>query len=366
MTSKPEKPIIAIDIQSTFAQKTGIGVYTNYLVQNLAEVAPEFTYALIRPPKVSDDYSVPERWRWDQLGFPSRARRSHAHLLHQPGFSAPLLTRAKVVVTVHDSIARLFGSDIPYWSRQYFARWMPFTYAHADHILADSEHTKKDLIREVGVPEEKITVVYLAAGAEYGINTDQTKLEEIRHKYQIPRPYLLHLGTINPRKNLEFLVRVFSAIAHEFPRLSLVISGKKGWYYDRLFELVENLGLRERVIFTGYVADEDKPALLAGAEICPFPSLYEGFGLPPLEAMASGIPVISSNSSSLPEVIGGAGILLDPRDEAGWVEALRLVLKSSTRRRELREKGLAQAKRFSWEKTARETADVYRAVLGKI
>ncbi|MEK7461310.1 MAG: glycosyltransferase, partial [Patescibacteria group bacterium] len=232
------KKTIAIDIQSTLAQKTGIGVYTNYLVQALAECAPEFTYALIGPEKVSNDYSVPERWRWDQLGFPRQAVKVQAELLHQPGFSAPLLTRAKVVVTVHDSIARLFGKDIPYWSRQYFARWMPFTYGRADHIIADSQHTKRDLMREIGVPEQKITVVYLAAGPEYQPTTDTLATRAIRAKYHIPGPYLVHLGTLNPRKNLEFLVRVFAKIAGDFPDLSLVISGKKGWYFDRLFALV--------------------------------------------------------------------------------------------------------------------------------
>lgn len=355
---------IAIDIQSTFAQKTGIGVYTNSLIHELAEIAPEFHYALIRPRKVTSDFSVPERWWWDQVGFPRAARSANAQLLHQPGFSAPLLTRGKVVVTVHDSIARLFGSDIPYWSRHYFARWMPLTYQRADHILADSEHTKKDLMREVGIPAEKITVVYLAAGGEYGKAIEPNKLRAIRHKYHIPGPYLIHLGTLNPRKNLEFLVRVFAVIAKDFPDLSLVISGKRGWYYDRLFALVGELGLEKRVIFTGYVSDEDKPLLLAGAELCPFPSLYEGFGLPPLEAMASGVPVISSNSSSLPEVIGEAGILLDPKDEAAWVMALRELLTRPVACRKLIEKGLRQAKKFSWSKTARETANVYHRVLG--
>ncbi len=356
------KKIIAIDTQTTYGQKTGFGFYVNNLVEALAEEAGPYKYVGITPG-VDRDLSSLSRFAWDQFQFPLRAMRSHAELLHQPAFSAPVLYPGKVVVTVHDLIARLFGSDIRFGSRQYFARWMPFSYRRADHIIAVSEHTKKDIVRELHIPEEKITVIYLAAGSEFSPDRDPKVVKAVTDKYGVTQPYFVHIGTINPRKNLEFLVRAFSGVVKRYPDVSLVITGKKGWYYDGLFRAVTDLGLEKKVIFTGYVADEEKPLLYNGALACVFPSVYEGFGLPPLEAMASGTPVVASKSSSVPEIVGGAGILADPADSAAWVTAMEAVLTKPKLRAELTTKGLHQASQFTWKKTARETIKIYEQVL---
>lgn len=362
---KSQKPAIAIDVQTTGLEKTGFGFYVSNLIEHLPTVAPEFSYAFLSPETDETDFTVPRRFWWDQIEVPARLRRLRPDLFHQPAFSIPLLKprRTRVVVTIHDLIPRLFGKDIPYWSRQYFARWMPFTYRLADHVIVDSEHTRKDLIRELDFPEDKVSVIHLAASDAYRPLEDPKKIAAIKRKYKIPGRYAANIGTLNPRKNLEFLVEAFAGVASHFPDLSLVVSGKFGWYYDRLFDLVETLGLKERVIFAGYVPEEDKATLLAGAEIFLFPSLYEGFGLPPLEAMACGVPVISSNTSSLPEVVGEAGILLDPHDHAGWVKAIRNVLERAPLRKQLIERGYRQAKGFSWKRTAAQTAAIYHQVL---
>jgi len=182
------------------------------------------------------------------------------------------------------------------------------------------------------------------------------KLKNIEGKY------ILNIGTLNPRKNLEFLIKVFAKVVKEIGDYSLVISGKEGWYYEGLFSLAKKLGLAKKVVFTGYVDDKDKPFLINGSKLFAFPSIYEGFGLPPLEAMACGIPVISSDTSSLPEVIGDGGILLSPNDELGWVVEIKKLLTNKKYHQFYQNKGLEQAKKFSWKRCAKETVKVYQEV----
>lgn len=358
------KKTIGIDVQTTYGQKTGFGFYVDNLVKALNAAAGPFDYLGIAPGGERDLSSL-GRFYWDQVQFPIQAARAHADLVHQPAFSAPVIYPGKVVVTVHDLIARLFGNDIRFGSRQYFARWMPFSYRRADHIIAVSEHTKKDIIRELAIPEERITVIYEAAGNEFQPDVSKAAMKEVLVRHHILGPYFIHIGTINPRKNLEFLVKAFAVLAGKHPAVSLVITGKKGWYYQGLFQLVNDLGLEKKVIFTGYVTDEEKPLLYAGSLACVFPSLYEGFGFPPLEAMACGVPVIASNSSSVPEVVGAAGLLADPRDQAVWVRGLERLLVDPGLRKRLSASGIEQAKHFTWEKTAQATMRIYEKVLGE-
>jgi len=201
----------------------------------------------------------------------------------------------------------------------------------------------------------------LAVDEKFKQSVSAEKIKSVSARYGLPEKYLLHVGTIEPRKNLEFLIDVFfEAIKQkENADLNLVITGKKGWYYEGLFKKVKKLKLGKRVIFTGYLKEEDKAALYHGARIFTFPSLYEGFGLPPLEAMASGVPVISSDTSSMPEVIGDAGILLSPKDLKGWVEAITRVNSDNELREQMIEKNKGQVQKFSWEKTAAKTIEVY-------
>lgn len=352
---------IGIDIQTTLGQKTGFGNYVLNMAEQFKQVGSDHEYVLIAPGD-ERDLSAPKRFLWDQWTLPIKAQQAGVSILHQPAFSAPLMFPGKIVVTVHDLIAIFYGQDIPFWSRQYFARWMPFSYRRADAIITISEHTKKDVMRVLGIPEEKITVIYLAANSEYRPLTDQHLIRSAKQKYQTGNRYLLHVGTINPRKNLEFLVKVFAEVVKKFPDYKLVITGKKGWYYEGLFKLVKAAGLVDRVVFTGYIEDGDKPALYNGATLFLFPSLYEGFGLPPLEAMQSGVPVISSNVSSMPEVVGQAGLLLDPKNIGLWVQSIIKVLDLAKLRQTMSAAGLKQAKNFSWAKTARETVKVYESI----
>lgn len=361
---------IGIDIQTTLGEKTGFGFYVENLINNLKKIDTKNNYSFFKPD-TSTDLSAPQRLIWDQLKIPQKAKIAKVDILHQPCFSAPIFYRGKVIVTIHDIIAILYGKDIPFYSRMFFSKIMPYSYHRADKIITISEHTKNDIIKYLKIPQDKIKVIYSAAGDEFfsqpvgGLSVLNHKIEAVKKKYKISGKYLIHIGTLNPRKNLSFLIKVFSQVIKQFPDYQLVITGKKGWYYQGLFDSVKELGLESKVIFTGYIEDKEKPLLYKGATIFVFPSLYEGFGLPPLEAMASGCPVISSNTSSLPEILGSAGILLSPSDELAWVRSIKSVLSDKKIQNNLSKQGILQAKKFSWEKTARETLEVYEEVYNK-
>lgn len=353
---------IAIDAQTTLGQKTGFGFYVKNLVEALVKVDPENEYILVKP-KTEKDFPTWKRFWWDQVAFPKSARKAKVNLLHQPCFSAPLFYSGKVVVTCHDLISVFFPENLPLASRLFYSRWMPFSYRKAAMIIADSEHTKKDLMALLKIPEEKIRVVHLAVSRDFRPIKSPKTLAKIRKKYHTGQKYFLHVGTLEPRKHLEFLVNAFALAVKEGIEENLVITGKKGWYYDGLFELVKVLNLENRVIFTGYVEERDLPALYSGATALLFPSLYEGFGLPPLEAMACGTPVISSNTSSLPEVVGKAGILLPPKDESLWAKNMLKIVRDKALTKTLSELGPRTAARFTWEETARKTVAVYKEVV---
>jgi glycosyltransferase involved in cell wall biosynthesis len=227
-------------------------------------------------------------------------------------------------------------------------------------VLADSVATKTDLVRAYSANPAKVHVVYLGRDEALAPVHDVTALVEMRGRHGIAGRYLLYIGTLQPRKNLDRVVDAFARLADN-PALAdvqLVLAGKRGWLYDALFAQVERLGLSGRVLFPGYVPASDLPALLGGALAFVFPSLYEGFGLPVLEAGACGVPVITSNTSSLPEVAGDAALLVDPYDVDAIAEAMYRLVTDDALRAELARRGLENVKRFSWEKCARETLAV--------
>lgn len=349
---------IGIDVQTTLGQKTGFGFYVENLIKQYKTIDHKDNFKLYAP-KNHNDLNAPQRFFWDQVNFPNMAKKDNVDILHQPAFSAPVFYNGKIVVTIHDLIAIKFGQDIPFYSRQFFGKWMPFSYRYADKIIAISEHTKKDIVDLLKIDKNKIKVIPLATGDEFKIIKDQKLVDKIKNKYHIKGKYLLHIGTLNPRKNLLFLIKVFAQVVKNIDDLSLVITGKKGWYYQELFDMADRLNLKDKIIFTGYIDDCDKPVLYNGASIFVFPSIYEGFGLPPLEAMKCAIPVISSNTSSMPEVLGNAGILLSPYDQKKWVDAINDILLNSSLRKKLSILSQKQASKFSWKKTATETIKVY-------
>jgi glycosyltransferase involved in cell wall biosynthesis len=343
-------------------KKSGFGFYVKNLVENLKKIDTQNEYFLIDSGK-NKDLRTYERIWWDQVKFVKKVKLIKPDVVHKTCFSVPKFGNFKKVVTIHDIIPILYPENFSMSSRFYFTKLMPWSYKFADYIITISESAKKDLVEKLGLDENKIKVIYEAAGSEFRVITDLNRIEEVKKKYGISGNYILNVGTLEPRKNLEFLVNVFNDIRKlrysDIGDLKLVIAGKKGWRYENIFLLIKELNLQDKVIFTDYVEEGDLPYLYNGAKLFAFPSIYEGFGLPILEAMKCGVPVISSNSSSLPEVVGDAGILIDPKNKEVWVKNIIEVLKSPEKQIMMKADGLKQADKFSWKKCAEETLEVY-------
>ncbi|MFZ6027462.1 MAG: glycosyltransferase family 4 protein [Chloroflexota bacterium] len=351
---------IALDVQSTLGQKTGIGHYTANLLAALPQADPQNTYVPLdwsHAPAMRID----RRLFWQQIALPRRARGARAHVLHVTGFDAPRFKPCPVVLTVHDLIGALFPQQFPPAARWYWGHWLPRSVRWADAIIADSECTRCDLQRLAGIAPERVTVVPLGVDRRYRHPQAAAAMRRVCQQYRLPEQFVLYIGTLEPRKGLDTLVEAFVRLAGRLPH-DLVIVGKEGWATAPLFQQVETLGLAARIHFTGYVADEDLPALYASASVFAFPSRYEGFGLPPLEAMACGTPVVCSNASSLPEVVGDAGLLVPPDAPTALANALEQVLVSPELHAALKERGHQQAGRFTWEETARRTLAVYESL----
>ena len=281
-------------------------------------------------------------------------------VLFVPAHVLPLIHPRRSVVTVHDLGYLAYPEAHKTGDRRYLDWSTRWNARRAKFVIADSAATQADLIRAYGVDERKIRVIHLGRDETLAPVPDAQVLAEVQARYGITAHYVLYVGTLQPRKNLARVIEAFAraAAAPAFAGIQLVLAGKKGWLYDDLFAQVERMGLAGRVLFPGYVDDADLPALLSGALAFVFPSLYEGFGIPVLEAGACGVPVITSNTSSLPEVAGDAALLVDPHDVDAIAEAMTRLVTDAALRTELSRRGLANVQRFSWEKCARETLAV--------
>ena len=370
---------IYVDVSSAVHAKAGLGRYARNLAGALK-------------PLLGQDMRLFQNSRgrlgplagWEQhpaagvrLGYkPWRMAVWAAHLLRRPMdgllpegtlFHAtehllPYLRDIPTVLTVHDLIFRYLPEHHKPLNRWYLNWTMPLYCRRADHIIAVSEATRRDIINAYQIPPEKISVIYEAADPRFEPQL-RTVVDAMRARYHLPEQYLLYVGTIEPRKNLVRLLKVWEPLyqAHEVP--PLVIAGHRGWLSDDFFAALENSPMRDGVFLTGYFQETDLPALYSGATAMVFPSLYEGFGLPPLEAMACSTPVLCSNVSSLPEVVEDAALMFDPTDDDAITQALRRVVRDDALRATLKEEGLCQAARFSWGRAAQETKRVYEQVL---
>ncbi len=368
-----------VDVSAAAHKRAGLGRYAGSLAQALALAVPE-RLALFYNRERGIDLpeglgQFPARtlsmgykpWRmlvwlanlagmgFDRF-FPDAALfHSTEHLLI-PFHSVP------TVLTVHDLIFRQFPQHHKPLNRLYLNLTMPLYVRRADAIIAISETTKRDLMGAYGVPERKIHVIYEAASPRFHPQQPEA-VERAKSKYGLPERYILFVGTIEPRKNLISLLEAFQEIKRSGLTDALVIVGKRGWLYDDFFRRLEQSPDRDSVLFPGFVPDEDLPAIYAGAQVLALPSLYEGFGLPALEAMACGTPVIASHAGSLHEVCEDAAVYVDPEDTGSLILALSLILGKEDAAEEMRSRGLVRASQFSWEKTALETLDVYSLVM---
>lgn len=367
---------IGIDTLAAHRKKTGIGTYISSLVNSLLKVDRENRYtlfvsrenAIIFPgdgpncqkvfgPQIINNTNL--RVLWEHTVLPFKVRQSQVDLLHGPTFVTPFLSNVPSVVTIHDMTWFTHPDEHVPLKRGYYQSLIPVAARRAERVIAITESTRKDILRILDVPEEKVVTVHYGVDDIFQPVRDQANLAEIRQRYGIEKEFVLFVGMLEPRKNLVRIVEAFGELKKSGFEGWLVMAGPQGWGYEETAAKVRQLGLEEYVLFIGPVPHEELPALFSAADLLVYPSLYEGFGLPPLEAMACGTPVIASNISSLPEVTGDAGLLVDPLDVSELAEAMRRVLTDGELRQRMRAKGLERAKRFTWEETARRTLRVY-------
>ena len=370
---------ICLDISPAVHRRAGLGRYAQELTAALLAIDTENEYVAFynRPSEAQIDppldrlshltTNLPNKpWRMSVLlaqlaRIPQDRLFPGVDLFHATDHLLPRLSRVRSVFTLHDLVFRFYPETHMPLNRWFLTLMMPHFLRAADMVIAVSECTKRDAMRLYGLDEAKIRVIYEGVDPRFR-SADPETIEAVRARYGLPERFILSVGTIEPRKNLTTLLEAYRTLRDRGSDFKLVIVGRKGWLYEGFFRRLRELGLEGEVVFPGFVPDEDLPALYSAAELFVFPSLYEGFGLPPLEAMACGTPVITSNTSSLPEVMGEAGILVEPRDVRALAEAMERVLTDKGKGREMKGKGLQQAAKFSWEKAARETMEVYRVV----
>ncbi len=301
------------------------------------------------------------RMAWEQLALPWLVRKYHLDLLHSPHYTMPWLLptfarKMKFVVTFHDMTFFLFPHLHTRVKRWFFPLAIRLSASRADRLIACSESTRQDAIRLLHLPGKKIASVYLGISPDFHPIDDQKRLEAAQLKYRLPDHFYLYVGTVEPRKNLPLLLESYARTNSRWP---LVIVGQKGWHYEEVFKLVDQLQLQDCVTFTGYVPEADLPVLYNLASIFVYPSLYEGAGLPPLEALACGTPVITTAVSSMPEYTGEAAMLVPPGDLDALAQAMQELSQDPARLAEMARNGPAQAAGFTWKRTAQDTLAIY-------
>lgn len=359
---------IAVDISALQLTGAGTATYVRSLLRALGnlESGPAITpldYAPFfsrerKTLRILD--TLNREFIWQQWIMPRLAKKAGARLLHAPAMVCPLTCDIPIVLTVFDTYIVRSPHSFSLWHRTMMNHLFPRYIERADRIIAISQFTKKEILELYPqIPEEKVIVTWLGVHEGFRIVSAEQK-EAARCKYHFDRPFILAVSTIEPRKNLKTLIRAFSQIKDRIDH-DLVLTGAYGWNSKDLYSLITELKLNDRIKFPGYVDVDDLPAIYNLADLFVYPSLYEGFGLPPLEAMACGCPVITSNVASLPEVVGDAAVTLDPLDVAALSYSIEKLVHDKYAKDMLVDKGLLRIKDFTWEKCARETLSVYNS-----
>jgi glycosyltransferase involved in cell wall biosynthesis len=365
---------IAIDARKLY--DFGIGTYIRNLLRGLAKIDKTTDYVLLcnpedtpfagelgpnfrAVPEQAGHYSITE-----QVSIPLAVKRARVDLFHAPHYVLPALTPGPTVVTIHDCIHLMFPQYLKHRMGYAYARASIWTAAHkSDRIFTVSEQSKRDILKFFKVPPEKIVVTPNAIDDRFGIQPSDELVKQTRERYQLSNPYILYVGNIKPHKNLERLIEAFYYVRSQGrSELELLIIGDEISKLQTLRRAVHRHGLHRWVRFHGHVPDQTLAVLYRLASVFVFPSLYEGFGLPPLEAMASGTPVVTSNVSSLPEVVGDAAVLVDPHSAEAIGEGILQVLRSSHLRAQLREKGYARVQEYSWMRSVERVREIYGEV----
>jgi len=357
----------------------GIGTYIRNLLRTLARIDRDTEYVLLCHPadlqvagqlgpnfravlEPAGNYSIRE-----QFHVPYLLLRERPDVYHAPHYVLPPAVPCRSVVTIHDCIHLMFPQYLPNRAAYVYARALMWAAAkRSDRILTVSESSKRDILHYFNVPPEKIDVVYNALDERFGAEPRPEEIARVRERFQLDGGFVLYAGNIKPHKNLVRLIDAFEGLRRDgFEDLKLLIIGDEISRWPALRRAVHKYKLHKHVRFLGFLPDETLAVLYRLAAVFVFPSLYEGFGLPPLEAMASGTPVVTSNVSSLPEVAGDAAVLVDPYDAVAIKEGIKSVLTNPELAESLRRKGLQRAREFSWERSVARTREIYRQVSGR-
>lgn len=361
-------------------QKAGVGIYGLNLVLNLKTELGTHYYVLVQ----DDDNSLDKckssgitlikidskkyrrffnRFFLEQFYIPYLVYKCNIDVVHSLHYSFPVMAKARKIVTVCDMTFYKYPELHEKTKVLYFRFFIWLTTIFADKVICISKSTQQDYLTYFNASLKLTTVVELGKDQSYRPDVDQAEVRRVLKKYAVDDDYILFIGTIEPRKNIINLILAYSRLVVEGCFYRLVIVGKKGWHYDSVFSLVKELRLESRVTFTGFIKETEKPAFLVGAKIFVYPSLYEGFGIPVLEALACGTPTITSNISSMPEVAGDAAILVNPKNIDDIYAALTKLVNDKKLCEDLRKRALIQSEKFSWQTTAEKTAAAYKTVL---
>ena len=373
---------IAIDATIIRKEITGTGFYIINLINGLREIDDSNEYYIYGNKLMLNDFiKVKEknfhiihksfknrifRVAWQFFIFPFHLAKMKIGVLHSPNYITPLLKLGfKIIVTIHDLTFFLFPQKYTITKRLFYKFMVPIFIKISDKIIADSNNTKRDILDIYKLPEKKIVVTYGSYPKYYNNKKDIKVSKKVMGKYGINGEFLLYVGMIEPRKNIISLLKAFVELDNEL-NLDLVIVGGKGWYY-REIELflkdIKKINLKNKIVFTGYIPESELKYFYQSAFIFVYPTFYEGFGIPPLQAMACGTPVITSNTSSLPEVVDESAIKINPNNIKELIEAIRLLCNNSVKREELIEKGLNQVKKFSLTNIARRNLEIYKSLV---
>ena len=373
---------ICIEASPAIQNHAGLGRYTSSLIQSLISSDNTYNYSIsyndsskaIIPPQLTTMKHYPSKlpnkwWRlqnaWTHLSnYPMDAHYPGLDIFHSTGHLLPKLDNILTVFTLHDLIPLLYPHFHKPLNRIFLRVMMPLFLKSADAIISVSNNTRDDAVKHTDVDPSKFVVIPEAVSPSFQTITNQQELTKVRYKYKLPERFILCVSTIEPRKNHITLLRAFELLHKDHPDLVLVLVGKLGWLYKSLLTEIENSPVNQNIRLLHQVQDADLPALLSAATVFAFPSIYEGFGLPPLEAMACSTPVVCANTSSLPEVVGSAALMCEPLIIDAWHTEIHRLLLDKDLQEALSQNGIIQSKKFTWNAVAAATSNLYKTLLG--
>jgi glycosyltransferase involved in cell wall biosynthesis len=378
---------VGIEGSLFFKRSTGVGHYAKSVIEATSKVDSDVDFEIVRhwlpfkkfrapikptthlhyrlvkwfPPAVY--YQLFKRFPWS-FPYDWIALKKYDAFIFFNFIAFPLSRRTKSIVVIHDLTFVHYPQYMQTTNLKYMSKLVPESVKRADHIITVSENSKEEIVKYFNLPESKVSIVPNAIDHRKFYPRDRTEVEEVRGKYNLPQRYIHFHGTIEPRKNVEGLLNAYAALSQDLKdEFSLVLTGGKGWKDESIYQKIDELkSSGHNVVLPGYIDGEDLPALYSGASLFVLPSFYEGFGIPPLEAMACGVPVITSDNSSLPEVVGDAAIKVKADDTKALADSIRKLLTNEALAQSFMEKGLRQAAKFSWEKSAEKLVDLLHEI----